>query len=95
MLSPSFILRLGQPLQPGLVAIGRFDGKSPTLCCGTTGGKILLHSPHEGGKNGNGMNDGEGEERLPTVRFLNFNRMITSLAAGKEQFSLSILNNTE
>jgi Bardet-Biedl syndrome 2 protein len=79
MLSPSFVVKLGQPFQQGLVTIGRFDGKTPTLCCATTGGKILLHNPHEGEKNL--AND--GENRLPTVRYLNFNKKITSIAAGR------------
>jgi hypothetical protein len=51
---------------------------------GTTGGKILLHSPHEAG-------DENGE--MPHVRFLNFNKKITSLCSGKGDpppfFSLS------
>lgn len=50
------------------------DGKSPSLACGTTGGKILLHSPHEGSSGGEGG--------LPPVRLLNFNKKITALAAG-------------
>ena len=50
------------------------DGKSPSLACGTTGGKILLHSPHEG--------NAGGEGGIPPVRLLNFNKKITALAAG-------------
>lgn len=55
------------------------DGKSPSLACGTTGGKILLHSPHEG--------SGTGEGGLPPVRLLNFNKKITALAAGNNAAS--------
>ena len=93
MAIPAFTINFGQYIQPGLVAVGRceqtinikyaiqtnlnlilVDGKSPSLACGTSGGKVLLHSPHEGtvGSDGN----------LPSVRFLNLNRKITSLAAG-------------
>jgi hypothetical protein len=36
---------------------------------GTTGGKILLHSPHD-------TSNENGE--MPHVRFLNFNKKITS-----------------
>lgn len=79
MLNPSFVLKLGQPLQQGLVAIGRFDGKTPTLCCGTTGGKVLLHCPHDGENTGS-------DDQMPTVRFLNFNKKITSMATGNKQF---------
>jgi Ciliary BBSome complex subunit 2, N-terminal len=45
------------------------------LACGTTGGKILLHSPHEGSS---GADSG-----LPPTRLLNFNKKITALAAGE------------
>jgi hypothetical protein len=42
----------------------------------TSGGKILLHSPHIG-------NEAEGNDgEMPHVRFLNFNKKITSLASG-------------
>ena len=84
MLSPSFVVRLGQPIQPGLVAIGRFDGRTPTLCCGTTGGKVLLHNPHEGEVSA--LSEDAG--RLPTVRFLSFNKKITSIAAGEDRCRL-------
>ena len=46
---------------------------------GTTGGNILLHSPHE-------TNNENGE--LPHVRFLNFNKKITSLCSGLPPLSL-------
>jgi Bardet-Biedl syndrome 2 protein len=54
------------------------DGEKPTLACATTGGKVLLHSPHEA--------QSENGEKLPSVRFLNFNRKITALAAGSNMF---------
>ena len=43
-----------------------------------TGGKVLVHSPHEGG--GTGISD--DQSALPNVRYLNFNKNITALAAG-------------
>lgn len=58
------------------------DGKSPSLACGTTGGKILLHSPHEGSSGAEGG--------LPPVRLLNFNKKITALAAGNSGILLSM-----
>jgi Bardet-Biedl syndrome 2 protein len=73
MLIPAFTFKIGQQIHSGLVVVGKFDGKSPSLACGTTGGKILLHSPHEG-------NNGEGS--LPPTRLLNFNKKITALATG-------------
>ena len=54
--------------------VGKFDGKCPTLAAGTTGGKIVLHSPHEGSQGRDGT--------LPPVRLLNFNKKITSMAKG-------------
>jgi len=55
------------------------DGKAPSLACGTTGGKILLHSPHEG--------NSELDGNLPALRYLNLNRKITSIAAGIFHFT--------
>jgi hypothetical protein len=52
------------------------EDDSPSLAVATTGGKILLHSPHIG-------NDVEGNDgEMPHIRFLNFNKKITALAAG-------------
>ena len=51
------------------------DGKTPSLACGTTGGKIVIHSPHEGSV--------VTEGALPPVRLLNFNKKITALSKGK------------
>ena len=51
------------------------DGKYPSLACGTTGGKVFLHSPHEQRVQ---LEDGQ----LSTTKTLNFNRAITALAAG-------------
>lgn len=45
----------------------------PSLAMSTTGGKILLHSPHQ-------TSHDNGE--MPHVRFLNFNKKITSLCSG-------------
>lgn len=73
-LIPAFQIKLGQQIQSGLVVVGKFDGKTPSLACGTTGGKVLLHSPHEASLN--------TENQLPSIRFLNFNRKISSLASG-------------
>eukprot|EP01041_Mallomonas_annulata_P010049 gene10049-20934_t len=74
MAIPAFQLNVGQQILSGLVTVGKFDGQSPSLACATSGGKILLHSPHEGntGVDGN----------LPSIRFLNLNRKITALSSG-------------
>ena len=58
------------------------EDDSPSLAVATSGGKILLHSPHIGSGHdlaGETGNDGE----MPHVRFLNFNKKITSLASGR------------
>jgi len=79
----AFTLKLDQQILPGLVALGKFDGVTPSLALGTTGGKVLLHSPHE--KNNDDPNDWMGSGAYTTTtnsRHLNFNRKITSLATG-------------
>ena len=59
------------------------DGKRPSLAFGVTGGKVLVHSPHE---TGNGH-----EISTPTVQFLNFNVKMTAIAAGKK-FQITNVN---
>jgi hypothetical protein len=51
------------------------DGKVPSIACATTGGKILIHSPHE-------VSNTSGH--LSAIRYLNLNRKITALAAGQQ-----------
>lgn len=47
------------------------DGRHPSLACGTSSGKVFIHSPHE--------KDDRGENG---IKFLNINRTITGLASG-------------
>lgn len=68
MLIPAFTLELNNPILRGLAAVGKFDGKHPSLTCATAAGKIFFHSPHE--KDGN------------QVRFLNINRKISAIGCG-------------
>jgi len=72
-MNPTFTIKLEQQVLSGLAVTGKFDGKVPSLACATTGGKILIHSPHE-------VTNNEGQ--LNAVRYLNLNRKITALAAG-------------
>lgn len=58
------------------------EDDSPSLAVATSGGKILLHSPHIGSSAAGGVDGGDGE--LPHIRFLNFNKKITALASGPE-----------
>jgi Bardet-Biedl syndrome 2 protein len=53
------------------------DGKAPSIACATTGGKILIHSPHEALQSG----------QTSAIRYLNLNRKITALAAGTSSWS--------
>ena len=48
------------------------DGKHPSLACATSGGKILVHSPHEP----------QDPETQSHIRHLNFNKKITALCSG-------------
>lgn len=76
----AFSLSLNQQLVSGVLTVGKFDGQTPSLACATRDGKVLLHSPHEGGGSGAGADCLNG--RAPAVRYLNFNRKITALRAG-------------
>ena len=80
MLVSAFNFKLDYPIQSGQVVVGKFDGKNPSLAYATTGGKILLHSPHEG-KSGD---DNDSKQLSNHVKFLNFNRKVTALAAGDD-----------
>ena len=52
----AFKFKLGSEISPGLVTVGRFDGKHPSLAAATPTGKIVLHSPHgSGGSGGSGI----------------------------------------
>ena len=73
----SFRFDLDHQILPGLCALGRFDGKNPSLALATNGGKVLLHSPFDtqASQESSGGNNG--------IRYLNFNRKITALACGR------------
>ncbi len=82
----AFNIKLDQQVLPRLVAIGRFDGVKPTLALGTTGGKVLLHSPHENYQARGYAYAGSSDYNNDTnVRHLNFNRKITALTTGSFQ----------
>ena len=70
MLIPAFTIEIGHPILRGLTCIGKFDGKNPALTCATSAGKIFFHSPHE-------------KDQKNQVRFLNINRKISALGAGR------------
>jgi len=69
MLIPAFQLNLNHTILPGLVTIGKFDGKRASLTLqATDGGRLFVHCPQEG----------SGAE----VRFLSINKEVSGLAAG-------------
>lgn len=57
----------------GQAAVGKYDGKHPSLTCATSGGKVFIHSPHN------------QELGAQTVAYLNINRAITSILGGIRQ----------
>ena len=85
MMAPAFEFGLGKQVLEGLVCVGLFDGKRPSLACGTQGGKVLVHAPHHGGgADGDGGGGGQaspGGSSGP-LRLLNINRQISALEAG-------------
>ncbi|TMW68821.1 hypothetical protein Poli38472_006289 [Pythium oligandrum] len=70
---PAFKLHLQQPILDRVAQVGKFDGKHPSLACGTTAGKVFIHSPNE-------KNESDSEHN---VRFLKINRKISALTTGK------------
>lgn len=53
-----------------LAAVGKFDGKHPSLAYATTGGKVCIHSPHASGDQAQ-------------TQYLNINKEITALTTGQ------------
>lgn len=74
MLIPAFKINLGHPINHGQVVVGCYDehGKLPSLTCATSAGKVFLHCPHS-----------REEDYENDIRFLNINRKITALGAGR------------
>ena len=72
MLVPAFTFKLPSQISSKLLTIGKYDGKHSSLTCGTNGGKVLIHNPHE--------HSPEDNQQLKT---LNINKQITALCAGE------------
>ncbi|GAB5362785.1 hypothetical protein AAMO2058_000828400 [Amorphochlora amoebiformis] len=68
---PSFEISLGAPILHGLVTIGKFDGKHPSLACATGSDNILIHSPH--------LHDIDTKQE---VRQFSVNRRISAITSG-------------
>ena len=81
---PSFKFTLNNTILPGCVTVGLYDGRHPTLTCGTSGGKVLMHNPHRTNVNNvygdnNRASVASNEDK---VTFLNINNHVTAVAAG-------------
>ncbi|KAA0162364.1 hypothetical protein FNF27_08073 [Cafeteria roenbergensis] len=86
-LMPAFEFNLRTSVQSGQVAVGKFNGRHPSLACATPGGKVFLHSPHEPAAAVAPASSGEDGAEAPAttaphVRFLNVNRQVTAVATG-------------
>ncbi len=79
---PSFKFTLNNTILPGCVTVGRYDGRHPTLTCGTTGGKVLMHNPHKANVNSNTYGEKQNTSNEDKVTFLNINNQITAVACG-------------
>ncbi|KAL4125091.1 hypothetical protein PRIC2_008680 [Phytophthora ramorum] len=77
---PAFQVHLHQPILERVAQVGKFDGRHPALACGTTAGKVFIHSPNENTFRANSEGD---DSEQSSVRFLKINRKVTALAAGK------------
>ncbi|CAG9330233.1 BBS2 [Blepharisma stoltei] len=74
MLSSAYTFELNQAVLHSLATISYFDGIHPTLACGITGGKVLIHTPHIPNSSNN---------------FLNINKNIICLDGGRLDPSLN------
>ncbi|CEG36210.1 bardet-biedl syndrome 2 protein homolog [Plasmopara halstedii] len=77
---PAFQVHLHQPILERVAQVGKFDGRHPALACGTTAGKVFIHSPNENTFQNNSL---VGDNEQSSMRFLKINRTVTALAAGK------------
>lgn len=71
MLIPTFRIQLNNPVLQGLVTVGKFDGKHPSLACATSTDNILIHSPHT-----------RNDENEHEIRQLSVNQQISALSCG-------------
>ncbi|CAM9274965.1 unnamed protein product [Ectocarpus sp. 8 AP-2014] len=100
-IAAAFTFHLNHPVKTGLVCVGKYDGKRPSLTCATSAGKILVHCPtsqrgffpSDAGADTNGGTPAQtlsamayqagDKESGGDTRFLNMNREVTGLAAGR------------
>lgn len=79
MLVTAFDFKLNHTIPQSVCAIGKFNGEHPALACGTTGGKVLVHTPHVTRE----ANQMAGAQFKPKdIKYLNINKEIVSIEAG-------------
>ena len=69
-MQPSYKLNVGVNVLPGMVAVGKFDGKNPALAVGTLGNRVAVYSPHT-----------HTDDNKVELRYLNINRELKALHA--------------
>ena len=88
-LTPAFTFRLDDQILEGTVCVGVYDGKRPTLTAATTGGKIFMWDPYgmegdgDGEAGGGAQTAGTASTANKHVRYLNINKKITAVTAGR------------
>ena len=78
MLVTAYNFTLNHSLPQGLVTINKFDGINPALASWTTGGKILVHTPHS-----KDTSDPTSSMKGKDVQYLNVNKDVVCLTGGK------------
>ena len=68
-IQPAFSFQLENKIEIGKIVLAKFDGIKPSLAAVTSGGRVLIHSPHD-------------QSTPSAIRFLNFNRKISAITAG-------------
>lgn len=71
-MNASFRTHLNQSVVPKLGTVGKYNGKDANFTCATNAGKVLIHNPFH-----------SQEENGQAIQYLNINRKITALHAGK------------
>lgn len=78
MLVTAYNFTLNHSLPQGLVTINKFDGENPSLASCTTGGKILVHTPHT-----KDAMDPAAMMKGKDVQYLNVNKDVVCLEGGR------------
>ncbi|RNF24084.1 putative intergrin alpha chain protein [Trypanosoma conorhini] len=81
---PAFELQLGTPLLEGLAAIGRFDGRTPSLVCATATQQLVIHTS-ESHETVSQRGSGAAQSSVAPLRTLSFGKTPTALAVGRVQ----------